>query len=83
MPHSQQTSGPPVQVTPDDFPLEELRKHRGHWVAFSADGRRLIASSTELSTLDVLVRTAGEDPEQVLLERIPDGEFIASGLELS
>jgi hypothetical protein len=83
MPHSQQTPAQTAQGAPDDFPLEELRKHRGRWVAFSADGRRLIASATTLAALDALVRKAGENPEEVLLERIPDGECIASGLELS
>jgi len=83
MPQSQQTPTSPDQGAPADFPLEELGKHRGRWVAFSADGRRLIASCTTLSALDAMVRAAGENPEEVLLERIPDGNFIASGLELS
>ncbi len=83
MPHSQSTPKPLVQVTTDEFPLEELSKYRGHWVALSPDGRRLIGSSAELATLERLVREAGEDPQEVLLEQIPDGDFIASGLELS
>jgi len=57
--------------------------HRGCWVAFSPDGRRLIARSISLATLDIQVRKAGENPEEVLLERIPDGDCITSGSELS
>jgi hypothetical protein len=28
-----------------DFPLAELAKHRGEWVAWSPDGTRLVAAS--------------------------------------
>ena len=62
---------------------EELEQYRGNWIAFSADGSKIIASSPTLAGLDARVRAAGEDPEQVLLERIPGREFIRSGSELS
>jgi hypothetical protein len=80
---SQPTPASQLPVGPADFPVEELRKHRGRWVAFSADGRRLIASGRTLAALEAQVRAAGANPEEVLLERIPDGEAIASGSELS
>ena len=83
MSQSQQTPDSLSVVAPDEFPLEDLSKHRGCWVAFSPDGRRLIASSISLATLDAHVRAAGENPEEVLLERVPDGDCIASGSELS
>ena len=83
MPQSRPTPASQSQVAPDDFPLEELSKHRGHWVAFSSDGRRLIASCPTLAALDARVRAAGENPKEVLLERVPDGDFIASGAELA
>ena len=60
-----------------------LEQCRGNWVAFSADGSRIIASSPTLAGLDARVRAAGEDPEQVLLERIPGSDSIRSGSELS
>jgi Family of unknown function (DUF5678) len=62
---------------------EELEQYRGNWIAFSADGSRIIASSPTLASLDARVRAAGEDPEQVLLERIPPRDSIPSGSELS
>lgn len=71
------------EIQPLEFPAEELQKHRGCWLAFSPDGRRLIASCVTLAELDVQVRAAGENPEQVLLDRIPDGDAIPSGSELS
>jgi hypothetical protein len=61
---------------------EELEQYRGNWIAFRADGSRIIASSSTLASLDARVRAAGEDPEQVLLERIPDSDSIRSGSEL-
>jgi hypothetical protein len=60
------------------FPLGELAKYQGQWVAFSLDGRRIIAGSEDLARLDGLVRAAGVDPEQVALEWI-ESEDIALG----
>jgi antitoxin (DNA-binding transcriptional repressor) of toxin-antitoxin stability system len=65
------------------FPLAELVKYDGQWVAFSRDGRRIIASSDDLATLDRLVVAAGEDPEQVALERIELEDSYLGGAELS
>ncbi len=83
MPRSNTTTVRPSQALPTDLALEELGKYRGRWVAFSGDGCRLIASAASLANLDAKVREAGEDPEEVLLERIPEGDSIASGSELS
>ena len=83
MPQSQPANAPPDERDSGEVSADELRKHRGHWIAFSPDGRRIVASSLTLANLDALVRAAGENPEEVLLERIPDGESIASGLDLS
>ena len=77
------TLGSSSEDSPADFPLEELQKHRGRWVAFSADGRRLVASGVTLAEVDALVRVAGENPEEVLLERVSDGGYILSGSELT
>jgi hypothetical protein len=80
MPSSQQnpSSSPPV-----DFPVEELAKYRGCWVAFSADGLRLIASGRTFAALETNLRAAGENLEEVLLEHVPDGDAISSASELS
>jgi hypothetical protein len=52
------------------WPRDELDRYQGQWVAFSLDGRGIVASSNDLATLDKLVLAAGGDPEQVALERI-------------
>jgi hypothetical protein len=80
-PQSLAGSGPAPDVA--SCTPEELSPYRGNWIAFSADGSRIIASSPTLADLNARVRAAGEDPEQVLLERIPGSDSIRSGSELS
>ena len=53
------------------FPPAELAKYRGHWVAFSPDGRRLLAGAEVLERLEEQLAALGEDPQQVVLEHIP------------
>lgn len=65
------------------FPQSGLTKYCGQWVAFSLDGRRIIASSEDLSTLDSLVVAAGVNPEQVALERIESDDICLGGAELT
>ncbi len=64
------------------FPLRELAKYQGQWVAFSLDGARIIASSADLGTLDKLIVERGENPEQVALERIDLDDVCLGGAEL-
>jgi len=54
------------------FPVNELAKHMGKWVAFSPDGSRIAASAEDPDLLDDLLRAAGEDPAQCVIEGIPD-----------
>ncbi len=61
------------------FPLDELAKHRGEWVAWSPDGRRLVATSHDPAALDDLVCSAGENPENCLVEGIPDSDCVIGG----
>ncbi|HUG93801.1 MAG TPA: hypothetical protein VML55_23435 [Planctomycetaceae bacterium] len=52
------------------FSPEQLQPYDGQWVAFSADESRIVAAAADLITLNRLVGEAGEDPEEVGLERI-------------
>jgi hypothetical protein len=65
------------------FSLSELVKYRGQWLAFSLDGRRIIASGEDLAALDNLVAATGEDPEGVAFERIEMDDVYLGGAELS
>jgi hypothetical protein len=63
-------------------PPAELAKYRGQWVAFSLDGRRLLAGAENLERLEDELATLGEDPQQVILERIPgldDDMYLGGG----
>jgi hypothetical protein len=83
MPQPQSAPASSAQSSQTVFPPEELKKHRGHWLAFSPDGSRLIASCLVLKELDARVRAAGENPEEVLLDWIPAADAIVSGSDLS
>lgn len=65
------------------FPIAELMKFSGQWVAFSLDGRRIIAGHEDLGRLDELVVAAGEDPEKVAFEKIEvSDESCMGGVEM-
>jgi hypothetical protein len=53
------------------FPLAELAKYAGLWVAWSPDGSRVAASAIDPEMLDGLLRASGEDPAQCVIEGIP------------
>jgi hypothetical protein len=53
-----------------EFPVAELRKHDRRWVAFSADGWRIVGSAESLAQLENDLEAAGEDAQAVGLEWI-------------
>jgi hypothetical protein len=67
------------------FSPEELRRYDGRWVAFSADGQRIVASDESLAALATQVRANGVDMRNVVVERIKidDREIYLGGAELS
>jgi hypothetical protein len=52
------------------FPLEELRKYDGQWVAFSSDGRRILAGAATIVELAQKVNDAGETLSEMMIEHI-------------
>jgi hypothetical protein len=64
------------------YPLENLAKHRGEWIAWSPDGTHVVAASRNPEALDGLVRAAGEDPEECAIEGIPDADSVIGGLDV-
>jgi hypothetical protein len=53
------------------FPVQELAKYAGQWVAWSPDGSRVAAIAADPAELDRLLQAAGEDPMQCVIEGIP------------
>ena len=57
------------------FPPEELAKYAGQWVAWSRDGTRIVAGSSESdAALIAALERAGEDPLEFVFGYIPSGD---------
>ena len=52
------------------FPVDELAKYDGKWVAFSADGRHVVASGETIAELCDRIRANNADPQDVVIERV-------------
>jgi hypothetical protein len=63
------------------FPLDELAKHAGHWVAWSPDGSRILASAADPALLENLLIASGEDPDQCVIEGIPPDDALYAGAD--
>ena len=48
------------------FPLEELARYAGRYVAFSPDGTRILASGSSEEEVEDQLRAAGIPPSQVV-----------------
>ncbi len=64
------------------FPLEELARYAGQWVAWSPDGSCIVAHARVLEALDDLVLKAGDDPEECIIEGIPAEDAVIGGESL-
>jgi hypothetical protein len=62
-------------------PVDLLVKHRGEWIAWSPDGTHVVASTKNPEILDELVRNAGENPEECVVEGIPEEDSVIGGLD--
>ena len=61
------------------YTIDELRKYQGKWVAFSADGSRVLASDEDLIEVNRSLIAAGHDPQQAPLEFIDLDDSIDLG----
>jgi len=66
------------------FSWSELSAYQDRWVAFSSDGRRVIASGETLEYLEEQLASIGADPQRVVLEWIagPEDDGAHAGAEL-
>lgn len=53
------------------FPLDELAKYAGGWVAWDPNGTRVVAHGSDFSATRQTVCDVGEDPNSVTFEFIP------------
>ena len=53
--------------------LAELAGYGNQWVAWSADGSRVVAHHTDLLVVADQLKTQGVDMEDVVIEQIPPG----------
>lgn len=61
------------------FPPEQLERYAGKYVAWSPDGRTIIAGDTDELGLEHAIRAAGYDPAQVFVSSIPDANEVILG----
>jgi hypothetical protein len=52
----------------------ELAKYQATWVAFSADGRRILAHGETVAQLEQQLAANGQDSQNVVLEWLPGTE---------
>ena len=66
------------------FPVEELEKYAGKYVAWSPEGDRIIASDGDPLSLEKSLRELGFDPAEINVSSVPyPDEVILGGGELS
>jgi hypothetical protein len=58
------------------FPVEELAKYAGQWVAWSPDGTHIAASALSPELLDGILEANGEDPALCVVEGIPGDDAL-------
>jgi len=63
-----------VQVVP--------REYAGKWIAWSADGRRIIAVDNSFASCEQAAIQAGFPPDQIAIERVPETRYRLTGSEL-
>jgi hypothetical protein len=61
------------------FPLDELAKYAGQYVAFSLDGTRILASADTMEAVDEKLVAAGIDPSRVVGSYIDEPGISSTG----
>jgi hypothetical protein len=66
------------------FPQAELACYRGRWVAFSADGCRVVGSGDTVEELEEQLAKSTQDPQRVVLEWLagPEDDSLVPGGDL-
>lgn len=61
------------------FPPDELLKYAGKHVAWSPDGKKIIASADDLLTLDQAVKASGYPVEECVVSAVPATDALIGG----
>ena len=59
------------------FPLDQLEKYNGQYVAWSPDGVRIVAAHADPTQLDELIKESGHDPADTLVSLVAVPEDVA------
>jgi hypothetical protein len=67
-----------------NFPLEELAKYAGRYVAWSPDGASIVASDEDELRLANAIHAAGHNTAEILISYVPAGDeiILGGGLEI-
>jgi hypothetical protein len=57
----------------------ELEKYAGKYVAWSPDGKEIIAADRDPTRVVAVVTAAGYDPAECVLSSVPDSEEVVLG----
>ena len=63
----------------NEFPLAELEKYYGQHVAWSLDGKHILASGADELQVFEALKAAGYDPQQVVFSYVHHPEEIVMG----
>jgi hypothetical protein len=61
------------------FPPEGLLPYRGKYIAWSPDGKRIVAGDEDPLRLDAIVKELGFDPSEVVFSSVPEEEGSSLG----
>jgi hypothetical protein len=65
------------------FPVDELERYAGQYVAWSPDGTRIIASDDDFARVAAAVDASGYNSSEIVMEPIPlpDEVVLGGGLD--
>jgi len=67
------------QKNRQQFPLEELARYAGKYVAWSTDGTRILGSDEDELRLARALQEAGHDTAEVLIAFVPADDVVMLG----
>jgi hypothetical protein len=61
------------------YPLDQLAKYAGLWIAWKPDGTEIVGSAKEIDDLIQSLRASREDANDCIIEGITDDDSIIAG----